>query len=84
MIGLAPEGRDYPGRVGEPPEGVGHFIALLVQTGWPILPVGVTEQQGRLRVSFGKPYSPDIPERRADLDSIVSQQVMSAIKQQMV
>ena len=50
----------------------------------PILPVGVTEQEGRLRLSFGKVYVPEIPEKRVDRDLPVSQQVMNAILDQMV
>jgi 1-acyl-sn-glycerol-3-phosphate acyltransferase len=78
-IGLAPEGRDTPDRLGEPPEGVGRFIALLVGAGLSVLPVGVTERGGRLRVSFGPSFIPQIPPERGEQDRLVAQQVMSAI-----
>jgi len=80
MIGLAPEGRDLPGGLSQPPEGAGEFMALLVQAGLPVLPVGVAEPDGRLRVSFGPPCVPDIPSERNRRDQAVAQQVMAAIK----
>ncbi len=80
MIGIAPEGRDtIPGELGEPPESAGEFIALLVQAGMPVLPVGVCEVGGRLRVSFGSLFIPHIPSERAKRDRVVSDQVMGAI-----
>jgi 1-acyl-sn-glycerol-3-phosphate acyltransferase len=83
MLGLAPEGRDVPGRLGQPPRGAGTFIALLVGAGLPVLPVGVAEQGGRLRISFGCPFVPEIPPARVDRDTAVSQQVMAAIARQL-
>jgi 1-acyl-sn-glycerol-3-phosphate acyltransferase len=91
MLGLAPEGRDVPGDVsvgvpvgvGEPPPGVGEFIALLVKMGFPVLPVGVGEQGGELRISFGAPFVPDIPPDRSERDGVVAHQVMDAIARQM-
>ena len=83
MVGLAPEGRDFPGTLGQPPEGAGEFIALLVRAGLPILPVGVSEPEGRLRVSFGPLLVPDIPPERARRDWAVSRQVMAAIALQL-
>jgi hypothetical protein len=83
MIGLAPEGRDIPGKVGQLLRGVGDFIALLVRTGLPILPVGVTEQGGQLMVSFGKLFTPAIPSNREERDLVVAQQVMTSISDQL-
>ena len=83
MVGLAPEGRDVPGRLGQPPKGAGTFIALLVEAGLPVLPVGVAEQDGRLRVSFGPLFVPEIPPGRAERDLAVSQQVMAAIAREL-
>ena len=83
MLGLAPEGRDTPGELGDPPKGAGEFIALLVQAGLPVLPVGVMEHRGRLRVSFGPILVPEIPPNRGDRDSTVAQQVMTAIARQL-
>jgi hypothetical protein len=83
MVGLAPEGRDFPAGLGEPPEGAGEFMALLVKTGLPVLPVGVSEPEGRLRVSFGPLFVPDVPPQRASRDRAVSRQVMAAIALQL-
>jgi hypothetical protein len=84
MIGLAPEGQDNtPYELGEPPEGAGDFIALLVKAGMPILPVGISEVDGKLRVSFGPIFTPDIPSDRARRDKAVADQVMSAIARQL-
>jgi hypothetical protein len=83
MIGLAPEGRDFAQGLGQPPEGAGEFIALLVRAGLPVLPAGVTEKEGRLQVSFGELFVPDIPSDRAERDRAVTQQVMTAIAQQL-
>jgi 1-acyl-sn-glycerol-3-phosphate acyltransferase len=82
MIGLAPEGMDTPGSLGEPPAGAGRFVALLVEAGLPVLPVGVTEAEGRLRASFGPVFVPQVPPDRAERDRAVTQQVMGAIGRQ--
>jgi hypothetical protein len=84
MIGLAPEGQDVSERLSQPPLGAGSFIALLAGIGLPILPVGVGERGGRLTVSFGSPFTPSIPPRRADRDGAVAGQVMATIGEQMV
>ncbi|MFL7791225.1 MAG: 1-acyl-sn-glycerol-3-phosphate acyltransferase, partial [Anaerolineae bacterium] len=78
-VGLAPEGMDTPDKLSEPPEGVGRFLALLVEAGLVVLPVGVTEMGGRLRVSFGPVFVPQIPPDRKERDCSVSRQVMEAI-----
>jgi len=82
MIGLAPEGMDTPGSLGQPPAGAGRFIALLVEAGLPVLPVGVTEAEGRLRASFGPVLMPQVPPDRAKRDHAVTEQVMDAIARQ--
>jgi 1-acyl-sn-glycerol-3-phosphate acyltransferase len=80
IIALAPEGQDTtPGVLGKPPEGAGDFIALLVDTGMPVLPVGVCEVNGKLRVSFGPVFVPDILPDRSRRDKVVTEQVMGAI-----
>jgi hypothetical protein len=90
MLGLAPEGRDLPEDqppspegLGSPPEGAGEFIALLVKAGLPVLPVGVSEPQGHLRLSFGRPFMPKAPPSRAERDEAVIRQVMEAIAGQL-
>jgi hypothetical protein len=79
MVGLAPEGMDTPGSLGEPPEGAGKLVALLVEAGLPVLPVGVAESAGQLRVSFGPVFVPQIPPERAERDREITRQVMGAI-----
>ncbi len=79
MIGLAPEGQDNPTGLGQPPKGSGAFIALLVEAGLPVLPVGVTERGGRMRISFGETFLPSVPPRRVERDRAVARQVMEAI-----
>lgn len=79
MIGLAPEGRDHAGELGELPPGAGQFIALLVETGLPVLPAGVWQEAGRLRVRFGPVFAPAIPPRRAGRDAAVAGEVRAAL-----
>lgn len=82
VIGLAPEGRDYPGMVGEPPVGAGNFIAMLAQAGLRVLPVGVQEKSGYLYLSFGPVYTISILPDRQFRDAYVSDLVMSHIREQ--
>ena len=82
MIGLAPEGRDVEA-FGAMPPGVGTFVGLLVQAGLPVLPVGVGECEGRLCVSFGPLFEPELPKERERRDGAVSEQVARAISAQM-
>ena len=79
MMGLAPEGQDVEGGLGEPPENAGRFIALLVEAGLPILPVGVVEGEGRMRVAFGELFWPKIPAGMGERDGAVAREVMGAI-----
>lgn len=79
MIGLAPEGRDVDGGLGEPPPGVGRFFVHLTAPGLPVLPVGVRESGGRLNVSFGPTFYPIVPQTRSERDRCVASQVMEAI-----
>lgn len=82
MVGLAPEGMDTPGKSGELPQGAGVFIALLVEAGLPVLPVGVAERAGHLRLSFGQLFVPEIPRRRLERDLAVARQVITLIEKQ--
>jgi len=82
LIGLAPEGRDIDGRFGAFPQGAGDFMALLVQTGLEILPVGVSEDRGCLIISFGEGFLPQIPGDKSERDRLVSAQVKAAILRQ--
>ncbi len=80
MIGLAPEGQDFSARVGQPPQGTGEFISLLVRAGLPVLPVGVGEPGGRLTVAFGEVFTPEIPAAPRRRDKAVADQIMRAIQ----
>jgi len=82
MIGLAPEGRDAAVGLAEPPEGVGRFLALLVEAGLPVLPVGVWESARRLHVAYGPVFVPEVPAERARQDRAVAGEVMDAIARQ--
>jgi len=79
MIGLAPQGGDVASWLASPPPGAGEFVALLARVGLPVLPVAVVEHGGRLRLSFGPPFLPDIPPRHAGRDNAISDQVMAAL-----
>jgi len=80
MLGLSPEGQAVrDAQVIEPPPGVGEFIAHLVRAGLPVLPAGVAETGGRLRLSFGPVFVPELPAGREERDRQVSRQVMEAI-----
>jgi 1-acyl-sn-glycerol-3-phosphate acyltransferase len=84
MVGLSPEGQAVPeAHVMEPPPGVGEFIALLVRIGLPVLPVGVHDKEGYLRVSFGPVFVPTISADRRERDRAVAAQVMQAIERQL-
>jgi hypothetical protein len=79
ILGLAPEGRDVPERLGDTPPGAGRFISLLVQAGLTVLPAGITEKDGCLQVRFGQVFTPNIPANRAVRDVSVANEVMQAI-----
>jgi 1-acyl-sn-glycerol-3-phosphate acyltransferase len=54
VVGLAPEGGDHAGgRLTRPPSGVGRFCLLLAAHGLRLVPVGVYEADGTLRLRFG-------------------------------
>ena len=62
ILGLAPEGGDQPGGVlNRPASGAGRFILLLAGQGFPILPVGVYEENGEFCLNFGAAYRLDVP-----------------------
>jgi len=79
MVGLAPQGGDVASRLAPPPPGAGEFIALLAGAGLLVLPVAVVEYAGRLRLSFGPTFVPEIPHRHSDRDRVISDQVMAAL-----
>lgn len=81
-IGLAPEGRGWPGScLGWPPAGAGRLMMQLAREGFAILPAGVYEAGGALHLHFGPVYHlgplPDLP--KSELDHEASRQVMEHI-----
>jgi len=84
MIGLAPAGMDSEELVGSAPAGAGRFIGLLVDAGMPVLPVGIAESGGKLRLSFGPVFRPLVPKDRSRRDAGVAEQVMGAISDQVL
>lgn len=82
-IGIAPEGRDFPGaKFGWPPPGMGRLLELLSISIPLMIPVGVYEQEGSLVLNFGKPVKllikNDYPDNN-EKDRHLSYQVMCAI-----
>jgi len=62
VIGLVPEGGDYPGGVlGSLPAGAGRFMHLLSQSCPQVLPVGVWKDGGRINLIFGRLYQLVVP-----------------------
>jgi hypothetical protein len=87
ILGLAPEGGDHPpaGVLARPSSGAGRFILLLAELGFPILPVGVYEEDGEFRLHFGAAYQLHVPRglRSEEKDHAASQSVMAAIASQL-
>ena len=83
VIGLAPEGGDFAalGKMSRPPSGAGRFAVLLNQSGIPITPVAIYEEDDRLNLHFGERYTFQIPARlEADeLDRFASRVMMERI-----
>jgi len=86
VLGLAPEGGDQPGGVlNWPSPGAGRFVLLLAEQGFPVLPVGMAEENGEFCLHFGVPYRLQVP-RGLDpeaKDRAAAQLVMSAIASQL-
>jgi hypothetical protein len=86
VLALAPEGGDQPGGVlNWPASGVGRFTLLLAEQGFPILPMGVYEENGELCLSFGKAFPLQVPPGHEPdgKDHAAAQIVMSAIAAQL-
>jgi len=83
VIGLMPEGDVGPTpELLEAREGVGVFLHLMAAAGALILPVGISEEQGRLVTHFGHPFELSIPRHvpKAERDHWVREHVMRAIR----
>jgi hypothetical protein len=80
IIGLSPEGQDFPGsRLGWPPPGSGRFILHLIKKGLLVVPVGVFEEHGCLILNFGPPYRPEVATNLPpqDIDHEIGLSIMS-------
>lgn len=84
VLGLAPEGGDPPGGVlSWPASGVGRFLLLLAEQEFPLLPVGIYEEQGEFCLHFGVPYALSTPPGLSpqEKDHAAAARVMAAIAQ---
>lgn len=82
LVGMAPEGRDFPGgRLGWPPPGAGRLMLHLARLGLPVLPVGAFEENGAFCLRFGEPYRLEANPRLsgAGQDRAASRTVMQRI-----
>lgn len=86
IIGLAPEGGDQPGGVlNWPASGAGRYILLISKLGFPLLPVGVFEENGEFCLHFGPAYTLQVPPSLSpdEKDHYVADIVMTAIASRM-
>jgi hypothetical protein len=87
ILGLAPEGGDNPptGALARPSSGAGRFVLLLAGQGFPILPVGIFEENGEFCMRFGSAYRLEVPRSLGadEKDRAAAQTVMSAIAAQL-
>jgi hypothetical protein len=80
ILCIAPEGQDIEhGKIGKPPEGTGKFIFQIQKHLGQIIPVGVWEENGRLILQFGKPYTLDKDYQYEGSDMEISNLVMDNI-----
>lgn len=79
-IGLTPEAAG-PGILQEPPPGTGLLLLRLARPGYPLLPVGIYEEEdGRLVIRFGPTFHLDVPPApEEERDRRASDVVMMAI-----
>jgi len=85
-LAMAPEGRDgLAGELVTPPPGAGRLVWMLHQTGFPLLPAGIGDEDGRLVIRFGPVFTLQPPAglKRQDLDHWVADRVMAAIAAQL-
>ena len=80
ILCIAPEGQDFKyGKLGKPPEGTGKFIFQIQKHLEQINPVGIWEENGRLIMRFGEPYTLDKGCKYEDSDMEISNLVMGKI-----
>lgn len=80
-VGFFPEGPTANTALHEAMPGTGLFFLRVCQKGVPLLPVGITEEEGVLTVTFGPPFFLSQPpgQDRALWDRLARDQVMIAI-----
>ncbi len=80
-IGLTPEGLRGTGPLVEPPPGNGLFLASLSRQGFPLLPVGLWEEDHTFVARFGPTFQLDVPRNvaREEQDRVARETVMVAI-----
>jgi len=80
ILCIAPEGQDFEyDKFGKPHEGTGKFIFQIQKRLKQIIPVGVWEENGRLFLKFGEPYTLDEGLKYEDCDKEISNLVMEKI-----
>jgi hypothetical protein len=86
ILGLAPEGRDHPnGTLDWPAPGAGRFLLLLAEQAFPVLPVGMYEENGEFCLRFGQTYQLQAPRllNSDEKDHCAAHAVMTAIATQL-
>jgi 1-acyl-sn-glycerol-3-phosphate acyltransferase len=82
VLALAPEGQDNPaGGLMRPHPGVGRLMSLLAGLGYPVIPVGIAEDDRHLVLTFGQPFHLDLPKKANTIqrDQQAAEQVMKEI-----
>ncbi len=81
VVGIFPEHTEVPGLpLHEARKGTGLFFLYLSESGVPILPVGLAEIGGVLRVRFGPPFALQVPKGpKEERDNAARQKVMVAV-----
>lgn len=74
-LGIFPEARNSPSGLAQPPPGFSGLVREIARRGVPFLPVGVFEERGVSRVTFGEPVTIR-PDSVAD-DEMVEEAVRS-------
>jgi len=80
VICIAPEGQDtQDGMIGFPPAGTGRFIYHIQKVLHQIIPVGIWEENSRLIICFGLPYTIESIKIKENIDYEVSDLVMQKL-----
>ena len=80
ILCIAPEGQDIEfGKLGIPPTGTGKFVFEIQKQLKQIIPVGVWEENERLVLKFGEPYTIENSGIYIDIEPEISNLVMNQI-----